>query len=66
MAVKSRAYRAALERETRKKQPLMKAHNKAAVRASASKPDKWDRPSWLDKKILAYLKKLHNKKKGKK
>lgn len=57
MGVKSRRYRQMLEQETRKKQPLMKAQKKAAAKAGGlgSGVDKYDRPSRLDRIILAIL-----------
>lgn len=65
MAVKSKRYREMLEKESRKKQPLVKAHLKAAVKSGgfSKRADKYDRPSKTSKAILAILRAI--KKRGK-
>jgi hypothetical protein len=62
MAVKSKRFREMLEKETQKKQPLINAFLKVAVKSSNDEADKYDRPSWSDKAILWGLKKSKGKK----
>jgi hypothetical protein len=63
MAVKAKRYAEMLEKETGKKQTLMKAHLKAAKAGGFGQAaDKYHRQSTMDKAILFLMK----KKKGKK
>lgn len=64
MAVKAKRYAEMLEKETGKKQTLMKAHLKAATKAGGfgQAADKYHRHSTMDKAIMFLMK----KKKGKK
>jgi hypothetical protein len=55
MAVKVKKFGEELEKESRKKQTLTKAYLKAAVKTSTGETDKYDKPSWTDKKILSGL-----------
>jgi len=57
LSVRVKQYATGLERETGKGKSLDNAHKVSAMRSQAgSKGDKFDRPSTMDKVILALLK----------